>query len=112
MTLLNMILMALPSGQSGSNPLMSFLPIVLIIVVFYFFMIRPQTKKAKSEREFKEGLKKGDKVVTIGGIHGRIVETQERTYTIETEGSEIRLKVEKSAISMDLTKSVAAPKVN
>lgn len=108
--LLNMLLMAPPSG-GGGNPIMNFLPIILIVVVFYFFMIRPQMKKAKTEKQFKKGLKKGDKIVTIGGIHGKIVEVQERTFTIETEGSDIRLKLEKSAISLEATKSVT-PKVN
>ena len=102
------LLMAPPPGQE-SNPLMTFLPIGAIIVVFYFFMIRPQMTKAKKERQFKEGLKKGDKVVTIGGIHGKIVEVQDRTFTIEAEGSDVRLRIEKTAISMDA--SAASPLV-
>ncbi len=105
--LLNVYLQA--GQQAAPNPLMQFLPIVLILAVLYFFMIRPQVKKAKSERQFKESIKKGDKIVTIGGIHGKIVEVQDRSFTIETEGSEIRLRVEKSAISLDLTKSLSAP---
>lgn len=79
---------------------MQFLPLILIMVVFYFFMIRPQMKKAKDQKKFREGIKKGDKIVTIGGIHGRIVEVQETTFIIEVEGGN-KLKIEKSAVSME-----------
>ncbi len=78
----------------------SFLPLILIILVFYLFFIRPQMKKSKDLKKFRENLKKGDKIVTIGGIHGKIVEEQERTFTIEVEGQN-RLKIEKSAVAMD-----------
>jgi preprotein translocase subunit YajC len=84
--------------QPGQSPLASLLPIILVMVVFYFFMIRPQMKKAKEQKQFRESLKKGDKVVTIGGIHGKILEIAESTIIIETEGQG-RLKLEKSAVS-------------
>ena len=74
-----------------------------IIGVFYFFMIRPQMTKAKKEKQFREGIKKGDKVVTIGGIHGKIVELQDRTFTLEVEGESVRLRIEKAAINVELT---------
>ena len=83
-----------------SNPIMSFLPLVLIGVVFYFFMIRPQAKKAKETKKFRSAIGKGDKVVTIGGIHGKIVETKETNVVMEVEGV-TKLRVEKSALSMD-----------
>ncbi|MCB2222176.1 MAG: preprotein translocase subunit YajC [Bacteroidetes bacterium] len=86
-------------GQEGGG-LMSFLPLILIVLVFYLFFIRPQMKKSKDQRKFREALKKGDKIVTIGGIHGKIIEVQETTFTIEVEGQN-RLKVEKSAVAMD-----------
>ncbi len=70
--MLNVILMMQPEGQEG-NPLMSFLPLLLIVVVFYFFMIRPQMKRQKETRKFREGLAKNDKVVTTGGIYGKII---------------------------------------
>ena len=89
--------------QSGGMGMENILMILLIFVVFYFFMIRPQQKKAKTEREFKESIKKGDKVVTIGGVHGKIVEIQERTFTIEV-AENIRFRVEKSAISAEASK--------
>lgn len=100
MNLLNVLLMAPPQGGGAQNPIMSFLPIIMIIVVFYFFMIRPQMKKAKEQKKFRENLKKGDRVVTIGGLHGKIADVQETTFIIETEGG-IKLKFEKSAVSMD-----------
>ncbi len=97
--LLNIILMT-PQEGGKSGGLTTYLPIILIIVVFYMFFIRPQTKKAKDQKKFREALQKGDKVVTIGGIHGKILEIKETTAIIETEG-QARLKIERSAISMD-----------
>lgn len=69
----------------------------MILVVFYFFMIRPQMKKQKELKNFRESLKVGDKVVTIGGIHGKILELNDSTVLINSEGSKIRF--EKSAIA-------------
>ena len=86
------------ANGKDSNPLMTFLPLILIVVVFYFFMIRPQMKKTKDQKKFREALKKGDKIVTIGGIHGKIIEVQETTFTIETEGQG-RLRIERSAVA-------------
>lgn len=71
--------------------------LVLILVIFYFFMIRPQMKKQKEIKKFREGLAAGDKVVTIGGIHGKILEVAESTILISTEGGKLRL--DKSAVS-------------
>lgn len=98
MDILNLILMA-PSKGGESNPLFSFLPFILIFVVIYFFMIRPQQKKAKDQKKFREELKKGDRVVTIGGIHGKIAEIRDHTIVLDIGGP--RITVEKSAISMD-----------
>ena len=98
--LLNIILMAPQQdgkGGSGYEPLFF---LVAIFAVFYFFMIRPQMKKTKEQKKFRESLEKGQKIVTIGGIHGRIVELQETTAIIEVEGQN-RLKIEKSAIALD-----------
>jgi len=87
-----------PGEEGGGGASLIFL--LLIIVVFYMFFIRPQMKKSKELRKYRENLKNGDKIVTIGGIHGKIVEMQDKTVTIEVEGQN-RLKVEKSAIAMD-----------
>jgi len=94
------LLMAAP--KEGQNPIMSLLPIILVMVVFYFFMIRPQMKKAKQQKKFRENIKKGDKIITIGGIHARILEVQETTFIIEVENGN-RLKIEKAAVSMENT---------
>jgi preprotein translocase subunit YajC len=83
-------------GQQGG--LASLIPMILIIVVFYFFMIRPQMKKTKEAKKFRESLGKGDKIITIGGIHGKISEVAETTFVIETEGG-AKLRIEKSAVS-------------
>jgi preprotein translocase subunit YajC len=80
--------------------------IVLMIGVFYFFMIRPQMKKQKELKKFREGLKAGDKVVTIGGIHGKILEISEGTVLIQSEGTKLRL--EKSAVSSAMEDTLQA----
>ena len=92
-------------GTSGGNGLLSFLPLILIILVFYLFFIRPQMKKSKEQKKFRENLKKGDKVITIGGLHGKIVEIDETTITLEV-GNQVRLTFEKSAIAMDNTSQI------
>ena len=79
---------------------MSLLPLFLILVVFYFFFIRPQTKKNKELKKFREAIKKGEKVITIGGIHGKVVEVKDSTVILEV-GNQIKMTVEKSAIAMD-----------
>lgn len=89
--------------QAQGGGAYNLLMIGMIIVVFYFFMIRPQMKKAKEEKAFKESIQKGDKVVTIGGVHGKIVEVNETTFLLEID-SNTRVKIEKSAISADATK--------
>jgi len=82
-----------------------FLPMLLIIVVFYFFMIRPQMKKAKDHKKFVEELKKGDKVITTSGIHGKIVEMNDTTFLIEVE-SGTKIRFEKSSVSLESSKAL------
>jgi preprotein translocase subunit YajC len=73
-----------------------------IFVVFYFFMIRPQQKKAKEAKQFIEELKTGDKVVTIGGAHGTVISIREKTIVVEVDANKgVRMVFEKSAISKD-----------
>ncbi len=86
-------------GQ-GTGMGSSLIFILLIILVFYFFMIRPQQKKQKQIQEMRDALKSGDKIVTIGGIHGKIINVQDTTFIIEVEDG-TRLKIEKSAVSLD-----------
>jgi preprotein translocase subunit YajC len=81
--------------------LQQFLPILLIFVVMYFMMIRPQQKRAKLEKQFEQDLKAGDKIVTKSGIHGKIAELTEETVVIETMAG--KLKMERSAISLELS---------
>ena len=99
--MLNTILMMQPEG-SEANPLMSFLPLLLIVVVFYFFMIRPQMKRQKETRKFREGLAKGDKVVTTGGIYGKITEIKETTIVLEI-AKDVQIKVDKNGIIKDMS---------
>ncbi|MCX6248629.1 MAG: preprotein translocase subunit YajC [Bacteroidetes bacterium] len=108
MNLLSIVLMAQPAAGGAANSSStwySFLPLILIVVVFYLFFIRPQMKRSKDQKKFRESLEKGQKVITIGGIHGRIVEIQETTVTIEVEG-QVRLRVEKSAIAIDNSQTI------
>ena len=78
-----------------------FAPFILMFVVIYFFMIRPQQKRAKNEKEFENSLKVGDKIVTKSGLHGKIAELAETTIVIETMSG--KLKMERSAISMEMS---------
>lgn len=91
------LLMAPPQGDQ--NPIISLLPWIGVIIIFYFFMIRPQTKKAKEAKQFRESLTKGTKVVTIGGIHGKILEVTETNVLLDCDGA--KLRVEKSAIAVN-----------
>ena len=101
-----MMLNSILLQAAAANPIMQFLPIVLIIVVFYFFMIRPQMKKAKDHKKFIEELKKADKVVTSAGIHGKIVDLNETTFLIEVEGG-TKIRFDKSAVSLDASKAIS-----
>ena len=83
--------------MGAGNSMSSLIMIVAMIAIFYLFMIRPQAKKQKELKKFREAMKPSDKVVTIGGVHGKILEIAESTVLISSEGTKIR--VEKSAIS-------------
>ncbi len=98
---LGILLMAQQEGQEGGG-LQTIIMFGAIFLVFYLFMIRPQMKKQKEAKQFRESLAKGSKIVTIGGIHGKIAEVKENTVIIETEGGN-RLKMEKSAISKEFS---------
>lgn len=80
-----------------------------MILIFYFFMIRPQQKKAKEGKKFIEDIKKGDHVVTIGGAHGHIAELEGDTFVLEVEKGG-RIRFNKSAISAEATKAAAGKK--
>ncbi|AYN04898.1 MULTISPECIES: preprotein translocase subunit YajC [unclassified Flavobacterium] len=85
--------------------LTQFAPFLLMFVVIYFFMIRPQQKRAKNEKEFENSLKVGDKIITKSGLHGKVSELAETTVVIETMSG--KLKMERSAISMEMSAALA-----
>lgn len=87
--------------------LTSFLPILLMIVVVYLFMIRPQMKRQKDEKKFAEELKRGDRVITKSGLHGKILDLNETTVILESGAG--KLKYERSALSLELTKKLNEP---
>ena len=88
---------AAPSA-SGSASLITFLPIILIFVIFYFFMIRPQNKKQKETERMINALKKGDKVITIGGIHGTVSSVKEKTIIVKVDDN-CKIEFNRTAIS-------------
>lgn len=83
--------------------LSGFLPIILIIVVFYFFMIRPQAKKRNKEKEFSQNLKKGDKVVTKSGMYGKVLDITEKADTVILETGAGKITFDRSAISLEMS---------
>ncbi|MDX2196954.1 MAG: preprotein translocase subunit YajC [Cytophagales bacterium] len=91
----------LQAGQAGLIPNLIFIGV--IIVVFYFFMLRPQQKKQKDQKIFRENLKRGDKIVTIGGEHGTIADITQDTVVIDVDRG-VKITYEKSSISDDLSK--------
>ena len=95
----------LDAPSSSFNP--QFIMFGLIAVVFYFFMIRPQVKKSKDQKKYVNELKKGDRVVTTAGIHGRIIEVAETTFLVEVDNGKIRF--DKSAISLEASKALNTP---
>lgn len=96
--ILNVLLM-MPQ-EEGQNPYSQYIFLGLIIVVFYFFMIRPQMKKQKEITNYRKGLAKGDKVITTGGIYGKIVEVKEEYIVIDC-GDSVKLKIDKNAVVKD-----------
>ncbi len=93
--------------QAAGGQYQFFIMMGLLIVVFYFFMIRPQQKRQKQLRQYREALKKGDKVITTGGIYGKVSEVKETYINVEISNG-IVIKIDKSAIIMDM--SDAQPK--
>jgi len=88
----------------GGSSLTSMLPFLLMFVVIYFFMIRPQMKRQKNEKKFQSSIAKGNKIVTTSGIHGKIVDVVESDNTVIVETGAGKIKFERSAISMELSK--------
>ena len=86
--------------NAPSSGITSFLPFLLIMVVFYFFMIRPQINKQRSEQNFQQALAKGDKIVTIGGIYGKVVGIKEEKIILEITDN-TRITIERNSISRE-----------
>ena len=86
--------------ENDNSGMMNIIFLVLIFVIFYFFMVRPQNKKRKELQNMRDSLKKGQSIVTIGGIHGKISDVHESTVTVIVD-SNTKIKVDKSSISMD-----------
>ena len=86
--------------------LSQFAPLLLMFVVIYFLMIRPQQKRQKQEKEFEKNLKAGDRIITKSGIHGKILELADDTLVIETMAG--KLKMERSAVSLELSQKLNA----
>ncbi len=102
-----LVILQAASGSGGGMQSLIFL--LLIFVVFYFFMIRPQMKKQKDAVKYRDAIQKGDKIVTIGGLHGTIVEVADTTLLIEVDNG-VRLRFEKTAVSAEATKALAQAK--
>ncbi|MDW3208900.1 MAG: preprotein translocase subunit YajC [Reichenbachiella sp.] len=101
--MLNFILLQAAGGGNAQSLIM----IGVMVVIFYFFFIRPQQKKQKDQKTFSEGVAKGDQVVTIGGIHGKVLSVDESTVTLEIDKG-AKMKIEKSSISMENSKKLAS----
>lgn len=97
MSFISMLQAAAPAQGSGSM-LMSVAPFILIFIIFYFFIIRPQNKKQKEVEKMIAALKKGDKVVTIGGIHGVVSSTKEHTVVVKVDDN-AKIEFNRSAIA-------------
>ncbi len=98
---MNTLFIVLQTSGAGQS-LLGLWPMLLIIVVMWFFMIRPQMKRQKELKAFRDSLKKGDKIVTTGGIYGKVVEINDFSILMEVEGG-VKLKVDKSAVIKDMT---------
>lgn len=90
------------------DKIQGFLPLIAIIAVFYFLMIAPQMKRAKKEKKFSNELKRGDKVVTKSGMHGKIVELNDKDNSCVIETLAGKIKFERSAISMEMSQKANA----
>lgn len=96
-------------GTQPGGPLMTFMPLILMFVIFYFLLIRPQQKKQKEHKQMLENLTRGDRVVTAGGLHGRVVEAKDDILTVDL-GNDMHVQVGRGFISAVLTTDAAAAK--
>lgn len=99
-----LLLMTPPQGQGSSGMLGLLLPFILIFVIMYFFMIRPQVKKQKQHQQMLQALQKGDKVLTSGGIYGKIVGVKENSFVVQIADN-TKVEVSKTAVAQKMEKS-------
>lgn len=89
--------------------LSNYMPLILILLVFYFFIIAPQIKRSKKEKQFAAALKKGDRVITKSGMHGKIAELNDKDNSCVIETLAGKIKFERSALSIELTQKLNTP---
>ena len=106
MNLMTLLQTAAPQGAAGGQWTM-WVMLLLIFVVMWFFMIRPQRKQQKELQKFRDGLQKGDKVVTVGGIFGTVVEIKDKSVLIEVD-KDVKLRVDKNSLVKDYSDVAAA----
>ena len=107
--MLNLILLQAEAGAQQGSQWTFWVMMALIFVVFYFFMIRPQTKKQKELQKQRDNMKKGDKVVTAGGLYGEIKEVQENTFLV-TIAKDVTIKIAKESVYVDAADAQQAAK--
>ncbi len=88
------------AGRAAGGGMMMWVIIIVCIVIMWFFMIRPQRKQQKELQQFRDGLKKGDKIITVGGIYGIVVEVRDNTLLIEID-NDVKIKVSKNSVVRD-----------
>ena len=109
---MNLIILLQTAPQQGGNAAggwTMWVMLLLIFVIMWFFMIRPQRKQQKELQKFRDGLKKGDRVVTSGGIYGTVVEIKDKSVLVEVD-KEVKIRVDKNAVQGDFSESEAASK--
>lgn len=99
-------MLLLQAGAGGAD-YTQFIMLAGMVAIFYFFFIRPQQKKQKDQKKFIEAIQKGDKVVTLGGIHGKVVSVEDGLIVLDVDRGN-KLTIEKSSVSLDASKKVAA----
>lgn len=100
MNTLAYLLMAAPQGGESGNPIFAFLPFIILLLIMYFLIIRPQSKRQKDIANMQANLKKGDRVVTSGGVHGVIEGEKDKDVLLIKTAGETKLHVSRSAVSV------------
>lgn len=94
----NLLLFAGPGGEGGGGIIGALLPLLLIVVVFYFFIIRPQRKREQEKEDMIDALEKGDSIITVGGLHGKVKQIDDTSVLAQVD-SKVKVRIEKEAIS-------------